>query len=157
MRRLDGHAEAASVRLSRTQITPSLLETSRSALSLLLKRTTIRPVKRTTIRPVIVFVLLSLAFGSAITFVVPPLRGPDEIAHFLRIYSYARGELLPATEVNGRKGVLVERTVKIAVLLHVIGSSGSPRSSPARPAPSPIMRAAPACHDAACRYAGRAN
>jgi len=58
---------------------------------------------------VTLFVLLSLAFGSAIIFVVPPLRGPDEIAHFLRIYSYARGELLPATEVNGRKGVLVER------------------------------------------------
>src|SRR3982074_518142 len=82
-------------------MTPSLLETSGSALSLLLTRIKVRPVT--------VFVLLSLAFGSAITFVVPPLRGPDEIAHFLRIHSYARGELLPAVEVNGRKGILVER------------------------------------------------
>src|SRR6266545_932730 len=100
MRRLDAHAEAASVRLSRPQITPSLLETSRSALS--------RFLTRTKLRPVTVFVLLSLTFGSAITIVVPPLRGPDEIAHFLRIHSYARGELLPATELNGRKGILVE-------------------------------------------------
>jgi hypothetical protein len=37
----------------------------------------------------------------------PPLRGPDEIAHFLRIYSYARGELLPVTEINARKGIFV--------------------------------------------------
>jgi uncharacterized membrane protein len=58
-------------------------------------------------RPVSIFVLLSLAFGSIIIFVNPPLRGPDEIAHFLRIYSYARGELLPRTEVNARKGIFV--------------------------------------------------
>jgi uncharacterized membrane protein len=50
-----------------------------------------------------------MAFGSLITIVTPPLRGPDEISHFLRIYSYARGELLPAAEVDGRKGTFVER------------------------------------------------
>jgi uncharacterized membrane protein len=60
-------------------------------------------------RPAFVFILLSFAFGSAISVVVPPLRGPDEIAHFLRIYSYARGGLLPATEVDGRKGIFIER------------------------------------------------
>src|SRR3984893_6360870 len=59
--------------------------------------------------PAIVFALLSLFFGSAIIVVNPPLRGPDEISHFLRIYSYTRGELLPVTEINGRKGVFVER------------------------------------------------
>src|SRR3954465_13853336 len=37
-----------------------------------------------------------------------PLRGPDEISHFVRIYSYARGEILPTTEIDGRKGILVE-------------------------------------------------
>ena len=58
-------------------------------------------------RPVSIFVLLSLAFGSIIIFVNPPLRGPDEIAHFLRIYSYSRGELLPRTELNARKGIFV--------------------------------------------------
>jgi hypothetical protein len=58
--------------------------------------------------PAIVFALISLSFGSAIILVMPPLRGPDEISHFLRIYSYVRGELPPTTEVNGRKGVFVE-------------------------------------------------
>src|SRR3981189_3417230 len=58
--------------------------------------------------PAIAFALLSLFFGSAIIVVNPPLRGPDEISHFLRIYSYTRGELLPVTEVNGRKGIFVE-------------------------------------------------
>src|SRR5437016_6061038 len=64
---------------------------------------------RIRIQPATVFVLLSLAFGAAIILVVPPLRGPDEIAHFLRIYSYTRGELLPAAELDGRKGIFIER------------------------------------------------
>src|SRR5207244_10005703 len=59
--------------------------------------------------PAFVSVFLSFAFGSAISVVVLPLRGPDEIAHFLRIYSYTRGGLLPAAEVDGRKGIFVER------------------------------------------------
>jgi hypothetical protein len=59
-------------------------------------------------RPGFVFVLLSFAFGLAISAVVPPLRGPDEIAHFLRIYSYTRGGLLPAAEVDGRKGIFID-------------------------------------------------
>jgi uncharacterized membrane protein len=58
-------------------------------------------------RPASIFVLLSLVFGSIIIVANPPLRGPDEIAHFLRIYSYARGEVLPVTEINGRKGIVV--------------------------------------------------
>src|SRR6267142_7221002 len=61
--------------------------------------------------PAIAFALLSLFFGSAIIVVNPPLRGPDEISHFLRIYSYTRGELLPVTEIDGRKGVFVERVL----------------------------------------------
>jgi uncharacterized membrane protein len=67
-------------------------------------------------RPASVFVLLSLVFGSAITIVIPPLRGPDEIAHFLRIYSYTRGELLPAAEVDGRKGIFIERELYAQLL-----------------------------------------
>jgi hypothetical protein len=59
-------------------------------------------------RPAFLFIIFSFAFGSAISVVVPPLRGPDEVAHFLRIHSYARGELLPAVEVDGRKGILIE-------------------------------------------------
>jgi Predicted membrane protein (DUF2142) len=60
-------------------------------------------------RPATVFSLLSLVFGSIIVLANPPLRGPDEIAHFLRSYSYARGELVPAAEVDGRKGIILSR------------------------------------------------
>jgi hypothetical protein len=61
--------------------------------------------------PAAVFALLSLSFGSAIIICNPPLRGPDEISHFLRIYSYTRGEVLPVTEIDGHKGVFVERAL----------------------------------------------
>jgi hypothetical protein len=60
-------------------------------------------------RPASVFILLSLAFGIGISLVVPPLRGPDEISHFLRIHAYARGALLPTAELDGRKGIFVSR------------------------------------------------
>jgi hypothetical protein len=63
--------------------------------------------------PLCKIIHLSITMASAIfgtiSVVVPPLRGPDEIAHFLRIYSYARGGLLPAAEVDGRKGIFIER------------------------------------------------
>ena len=58
-------------------------------------------------RPASVFIVLSLVFGVGISLVVPPLRGPDEISHFLRIHSYARNALLPTVEVEGRKGIFV--------------------------------------------------
>jgi Predicted membrane protein (DUF2142) len=101
MRRSDIRSQTALVRPSGDQNT----ETPRcygfwSALSVVLSRLETRPA--------LVFVLLSFVFGSAISVVVPPLRGPDEIAHFLRIYSYTRGGLLPAAEVDGRKGIFVE-------------------------------------------------
>jgi uncharacterized membrane protein len=98
----DVRSQTASVRLSRDKNAeaPRWYEL-RSGFSLVLSRLESRPA--------FLFIVLSLAFGSAISVVVPPLRGPDEIAHFLRIYSYAQGELLPAVEVDGRKGILIER------------------------------------------------
>jgi hypothetical protein len=72
--------------------------------------------------PASVFALLSLFFGSAIIVANPPLRGPDEISHFLRIYSYTRGELLPVTEIDGRKGVFVERVLYDR--LYFLGETG---------------------------------
>jgi hypothetical protein len=102
MRPVDVHAEAASVRVSQTPaIETSSLKRSRNALSHIWTRVGLHPAT--------VFVLFSLAFGFLVSFVTPPLRGPDEISHFLRIYAYARGELLPAAEVDGRKGIFVER------------------------------------------------
>src|SRR5947208_6700577 len=102
MRRSDSRSRTASVRLLPDQNT----ETPRwyvfwSGLSLVWSWLESRPA--------FVFILLSFVFGSAISVVVPPLRGPDEIAHFLRIYSYTRGGLLPAAEVDGRKGIFIER------------------------------------------------
>src|SRR6202171_4309749 len=61
--------------------------------------------------PAIVFACFSLSSGPAIIVANPPLRGPDEISHFLRIYSYTRGELLPTAEIDDRKGVFVERVL----------------------------------------------
>jgi len=90
------------------------LDAARSALS--------RIGRRLGSFPAIVFALLSLAFGSAIIVINPPLRGPDEISHFLRIYSYTRAELLPATEINGRKGIVVER--KLYDQLYFFKNSG---------------------------------
>ena len=88
MRRSDIRSQTASVRLAQDQNTETLRwYVLRSRLSLVWSRLGSRPA--------LVFVLLSFAFGSAISVVVPALRGPDEIAHFLRIYSYARGGLLP--------------------------------------------------------------
>jgi hypothetical protein len=103
MRRVDVRPEAPPVRLSATPTIALSLEDSRTALFDIWARIGLQPVA--------VFVLLSLVFGSATSFVVPPLRGPDEIAHFLRVYSYTRGELLPAVEVDGRKGLFVERNL----------------------------------------------
>ena len=102
MRHIDVRTEAASVRVSRTATSAaSLFETSCKALFLIWAR-----IGRL---PATAFVFLSLAFGSLVAIVLPPLRGPDEISHFLRIYSYARGELLPVAEVDGRKGIFVDR------------------------------------------------
>ena len=101
MRRSDIRSQTASIRLSRDQNTGMprrYVFWSRLALVW----------SRLESRPALVFVLLSLAFGSAISIVVPPLRGPDEIAHFLRIYSYTQGGLFPVTQVNGRKGIFIE-------------------------------------------------
>ena len=102
MRPVDIHTEAASIRLSPSPtITTASIEVSRRAPSYIWARIGAQPATA--------FVLLSLTFGSLIIFVLPPLRGPDEISHFLRIYSYARAELLPVVEVDGRKGIYVER------------------------------------------------
>ena len=101
MRRMEVHREGVSVRLFPTE-TPAHTAPTRF-------RSTISGIWiRIVARPTTVFIVLSLVFGGLIISGTPPLRGPDEISHFVRIYSYARGEILPSTEVDGRKGILVE-------------------------------------------------
>jgi uncharacterized membrane protein len=97
MRRVDVHGEGASVRLLPAEISPTGLRSTLLGIWI-----------RISAQPAAVFIVLSLAFGGLIISSTPPLRGPDEISHFVRIYSYARGEILPTTEVDGRKGILVE-------------------------------------------------
>ena len=104
MRRVQVQEQSITVRISPPASSASLSLVTASATALSYIRAKIGAQAATA-----VFILFSLVFGSAIVFIVPPLRGPDEIAHFLRIYSYTRGELLPSAELNGRKGVMVER------------------------------------------------
>jgi hypothetical protein len=59
-------------------------------------------------KPAAVFLVLSLVFGALTLIITPPLRGPDEPAHFFRIYAIARGEIIPSTaDANGRKGMFL--------------------------------------------------
>ncbi len=56
-------------------------------------------------QPVVAFVLLSGILGSSICIITPPLRGPDEAAHFLRAYAIAGGEIIPsAVDEENHKG-----------------------------------------------------
>ena len=77
MRPVDVHAKAVSVRVSQTPIETSTLERSRNALSQIWARVGLHPAS--------IFVLLSLAFGSVVSLVTPPLRGPDEILSLIHI------------------------------------------------------------------------
>lgn len=55
--------------------------------------------------PAVVFVFLSTLLGNLILAATPPLRGPDETAHFLRAYGLSMGDLVPSTvDEEGRKG-----------------------------------------------------
>jgi uncharacterized membrane protein len=58
--------------------------------------------------PVTAFAVLSLLFGALIILATPPLRGPDETAHFLRAYGVALGDIVPSTrDAEGRKGIFL--------------------------------------------------
>src|SRR5215211_1845799 len=115
MHRVDVQTEAGPVRHSPSPTaTRASLQAPRSALPYISTRVGIQPAAA--------FVLLSLAFGSLVIFVTPTFRGPDEISHFLRIYSYSRGELLPPAEVRGRKGIFVER--ELYANLHFFAYAG---------------------------------
>ena len=61
---------------------------------------------------VAVFLLLSGLFGILTLVLTPPLRGPDELPHFLRAYGISLGEIIPSTtDAQGRKGVFIPATL----------------------------------------------
>jgi uncharacterized membrane protein len=65
-------------------------------------------VRITWANPAHLFCLFSLVVGSALVAINPPLRGPDESAHFVRIYSIGEGELIPGNpDALGRRGVML--------------------------------------------------
>jgi uncharacterized membrane protein len=60
------------------------------------------------ISPLRILLSGSLLFGILLILVTPPLRGPDETAHFLRAYGIAHGDFIPSTrDSQGRKGVFL--------------------------------------------------
>jgi uncharacterized membrane protein len=63
--------------------------------------------------PVHLFVLLSILFGVPAVFLVPPLRGADEPAHFLRAYGITQGQVIPSlADSQGRKGIFLPRELE---------------------------------------------
>ncbi|MFP4361880.1 MAG: DUF2142 domain-containing protein [Alphaproteobacteria bacterium] len=59
------------------------------------------------IGPVAVFLALSVLFGPLIVALNPPLRGPDELAHYLRAHALAQGELIADTAIDDRLGIFL--------------------------------------------------
>jgi uncharacterized membrane protein len=58
--------------------------------------------------PAVAFATLSFLFGTVILLATPPLRGPDETAHFLRAYGVAQGDIVPShQDATGRKGIFL--------------------------------------------------
>lgn len=67
-----------------------------------------RVIRTVTSHPASVFAVMSTILGVTLVGVAPPLRGPDETAHFLRAYGIAQGDLLSTVyDDNGRKGILL--------------------------------------------------
>jgi uncharacterized membrane protein len=60
------------------------------------------------LQPAPLFVLLSVLLGIGVLAVVPPLRAPDENAHFLRAYGLWHGDIIPRqSDEQGRRGILI--------------------------------------------------
>lgn len=58
--------------------------------------------------PIRTFIATSLLFGSLTIAAAPPLRGPDETAHFLRAYGVAAGDIVPSIrDAQGRMGIFL--------------------------------------------------
>ena len=60
------------------------------------------------LKPATAFAALSLLFGALVIIATPPLRGPDETAHFLRAFGIAQGQIVPGLrDAQNRKGVIL--------------------------------------------------
>lgn len=69
-------------------------------------------VLRSVANPTVTFVALASVLGVLLVVATPPLRGPDEPAHFLRAYGIAGGAIVPMmTDDLGRRGLLLPARV----------------------------------------------
>lgn len=60
------------------------------------------------LQPAPLFVVLSILLGTAVLAVVPPLRAPDENAHFLRAYGLWHGVIIPRqSDEQARRGIFL--------------------------------------------------
>jgi uncharacterized membrane protein len=72
-----------------------------------------------TARPLIVFLLFSILAGPFLIFLTPPLRGPDELPHFIRAYGLSMGEIVPrTTDEHGRKGIFISARLDHQIKLY---------------------------------------
>jgi uncharacterized membrane protein len=68
----------------------------------------LKPRRGLVVRPHLVFLISSILIGVLTVAINPPLRGPDESAHFLRGLGIARGDLVPRhTDSRGRRGLFL--------------------------------------------------
>src|SRR5712691_9908293 len=82
-------------------------------------------------RPTAIFVLLSALFGTIIILLTPPLRGPDEAAHFLRAYAIAHGDIVPSNvDAEGHKGTFLSPRVHRDFALFAVAHARERLSSP---------------------------
>jgi uncharacterized membrane protein len=59
-------------------------------------------------RPHRIFLLASLLIGLLTIVINPPLRGPDETAHFLRAFGISHGDFIPrSADARGRRGLFL--------------------------------------------------
>jgi len=64
------------------------------------------------LRPAVLVWLFSLVFGTLMIAVTPPLRGPDETAHFVRAYGLSQGIVIPRqSDTQSRKGIEMPATL----------------------------------------------
>src|SRR5437016_6024781 len=58
--------------------------------------------------PAVIFFILSMLLGSVVVILTPPLRGPDEGRHFLRVYGISVGQIVPSiVDERGRRGIFL--------------------------------------------------
>ncbi len=74
----------------------------------LMRKFPVTPIRMLVLRPEVLFLVSSIVIGILTVAVNPPLRGPDETAHFFRALGLARGDLVPSTtDARGRRGLFL--------------------------------------------------